>query len=93
MRNNERETRPYTPPVAKETMKEPVNETEVAVVTGCENLNVRKGPGLNYAIVCMIPAGTVLVVLNDSPEGDFYHICTENGVKGYCMKKYVTIQQ
>lgn len=89
MSNNEREMRHHTPPVAKE----PVEKTDVAVVTGCENLNIRKGPSLNHAIVCMIPAGTVLVVLNDESTDDFYRVCTEAGVKGYCMKKYVAIQQ
>ena len=90
MRNNERDVRHHTPPVVEEKELE---KTEVAVVTDCENLNVRKGPGLNYAIVCMIPAGTVLVVLNDVPKGDFYHICMEDGVEGYCVKNYIAIQQ
>lgn len=90
MHNNERNTKRYTPPIAEEKKLE---KTEVAVVSGCDNLNVRKGPGLKHSIICMIPAGTVLVILNDLPNGEFYHVCTENGVKGYCMKKYVAIQR
>lgn len=87
MHNNERNTKRYTPPSVEEAPK----ETEVAVVANCENLNVRKGPGLNYAIKCVIPAGKVLAVLK--AVGDFYHICTEDGVEGYCMKNYVDIQR
>ena len=72
---------------------EPVAETTVGTVCDCKMLRVRKEPSLEAEELCVIPVGTIVVVADSMSIDDFYHVFTEAGVEGFCMKKYIDIEQ
>lgn len=75
---------------------EPDNsETEEAVMLGvvsnCTKLNVREEPSMDSDIVCEISKLTEVMINDDESTDDFYKICTDSGIEGFCMKQYVTV--
>lgn len=87
------------PPIeeTEETVAQEVTTAEevvkMGVVTDCLKLNVRKEPSLDADILCEITALSSVVVEEDKSTADFYKVCTEAGIEGYCMKKYIAVQQ
>lgn len=65
----------------------------VGIVTDCVKLNIRKEPDKEADILCEIPALTKLTVLEDGSIDEWLHICTEDGLKGFCMKRYIAVGQ
>ena len=64
------------------------------IVSGCEYLNVREESSKDANILCVIGVNTILKVdlSSDTETNEFYKVITPNGVKGYCMKKFITIK-
>lgn len=60
------------------------------LVTDCERLNVRTKPNKNADIVCVIKANTEVVVDLDESTDNYYKICLASGIRGFCMKQYIT---
>lgn len=86
--------------IAEEVIEETVAETVEApvepksgTVVGCKNLRVREQPiatnDLN--VICEIKEGTKILIAEDDSTGDWYKVCLENGVEGYCMKKFINL--
>lgn len=77
------------------TVKEEViNPTEViGFVSGCSKLNVRNEPNINAIVECVISALDEVEIDEAKSTNKFYKVCTESGVCGYCMKKYITIKR
>ena len=92
---NENKEEVVTEPVVVE---EVVEETKVIEplppktghVTECIKLNVRKEPSSNAEIIGTVNRGDSLII-DPSPFGDFYKVITPYGVEGYCMNKFVYI--
>lgn len=59
-------------------------------VTECIKLNVRKEPNPNAEVIGTVNRGDSLII-DPSPFGDFYKVIIPYGVEGYCMKKFVYI--
>ena len=92
------------PNAVKEVIAEPVVVEEVVNesktieplppktghVTECIKLNVRKEPSPNAEVIGTVNRGDSLII-DPSPFGDFYKVITPYGVEGYCMKKFVYI--
>lgn len=70
----------------------PVESIE-GIVSGCKRLNVRKAPAVYGEIVCEVTEGTTLMIDPSESTDDWYRVCTEAGVEGYCMKNFVTINK
>lgn len=72
-----------------------VNEAEtpknLGKVIDCVKLNVREEPSAKAFVVFEIPVGSTVFVDETCSTDDFYKICTEHGVEGYCMKKFIEI--
>mgnify|MGYP003512237167 CR=1 FL=1 len=68
----------------------PVNDTEFGIVT-CALLNVRESPDADAAVVTTIHKGHKLMVNENASTVDFYSVCTETGVDGYCMKQFIAV--
>lgn len=66
--------------------------SKVGVVTGCEKLRVRKGPNVTADVICEIAKSTAVIIDDESSSNDFYKVCTESGVEGFCMKKFITVK-
>jgi uncharacterized protein YgiM (DUF1202 family) len=74
-----------------EEIVEQVVEPKVGIVTDCTRLNVRQEPKANAKIVIVVDATTDLTIFEEKSTEDFYKIRTVDGVEGYCMKRFVTI--
>lgn len=78
-------------------VEEPVEEvvetpSKVGVVTGCEKLRVRKGPNATADVICEIAKSTAVIIDEEASSNDFYKVCTESGVEGFCMKKFIAVR-
>ena len=60
-------------------------------VVGCVKLNVREEPNTKADVVFEIPVGSKVFIDESCSTDEFYKICTEHGVEGYCMKKFIEI--
>lgn len=60
-------------------------------VVDCVKLNVREEPSIKASVVFEIPVGTTVYIDETCSTDEFYKICTEHGVEGYCMKKFIEI--
>lgn len=54
-------------------------------------LNLRAGPGTNYAPIMTVGAGTVLVVEEDSP-GDWSRVVAPNGARAYAQRDHLVFE-
>lgn len=79
-------------PIVEEVKEENVKteEPKTGVVAGCKKLNVRKTPNVNANnIVGVIAEGTEVSINASKSTGEWYSIKAANGVKGFCMKKFI----
>lgn len=76
--------------VAEQEEIETVSTVRGSVVD-CYKLNVRRAPSTNSAVVCEIPRGTVVIIDESKSKNDWYSVCIESGIEGFCMKKYIAI--
>ena len=58
----------------------------------CARLNARVSPMANASVVCVLDCGAKVSITDDSDDV-FYNIYTETGDYGYCMKKFITIEE
>lgn len=87
---------PVADPV-EETVVEPEVEVvaEPEVVTGrviATNLNVREEPVVDPDnVLGTIKAGAEVMIYENESVGDFYKVCTEKGLEGFCMKQFIQV--
>lgn len=60
-------------------------------VIDCVKLNVREEPSTKASVVFEINVGSTVFIDETCSTDEFYKICTEHGVEGYCMKKFIEI--
>lgn len=86
---SDRESEPIN--LVEETREtKPVTE---GVVTNCMRLRVREKPDRNAAMICAIETLTKVVIDEDESTDEWYKVYLENGISGYCMKKFITVEQ
>ena len=76
-----------------ETEPEPAVELTMGRVYGCKKLNVRKLPAQDAKILCELIERSEVMIDEKASTALFYKVCTESGVEGYCVKKFVKILQ
>lgn len=97
------EQEPIMDPVVKveaEQAQEIVEESQeveeavptVGFVDNCECLRVRKESNVDSEELCIINKLSEVVIDLDNSTDYFYKVTTSEGVKGYCMKKFITIK-
>ena len=83
----------------EEVVVKPEEKTKEAVeaepvvkgkVTDCIKLNVRKGALITSDIREVIEEGAIVEINEKRSTDDWYSVCTESGIKGFCMKEYIT---
>lgn len=81
--------------VVEEKVEEPVEKVTVAtgVVAKCSKLNIRKKSNVNADVACVVNAGDTLTIDLAKSNDEWLKVTTSNNVKGYCMKKFVSIKQ
>lgn len=76
---------------AEEVFEKPVEKkNRTGHISGCELLNVRKEPMPNAPVIAVLNTSDLFVVQGDD-DPIFFKVKTVNGVSGYCMKKFVTV--
>lgn len=96
LNNQKHEVVDVTPVVSETKVAAPI-VTEVAApknlgkVVDCVRLNVREEPSTKASVVFEIPVGSMVFIDETCSTDEFYKICTEHGVEGYCMKKFIEI--
>lgn len=69
------------------------DEVSIGTVSNCARLNVRKSPRLNATVVQIIDDGAKVQVLTGFENKEFYKVITANGVRGFCMKKFIKLKK
>lgn len=95
-----------TEPKVEEPVAVPTPETEteqeseqeavkpiIGVVTDCLKLRVRKQPNASAEVLCEIDALSEVQIEEKESTEEFYKVCTEAGVEGFCMKKFIAVKQ
>lgn len=57
----------------------------------CARLAVREEPTTNSDVLGVIEEGSS-VLIDEYDHDDFYMICTESGLEGFCMKQFIDIE-
>lgn len=78
-----------------ETKVNTVNEPKAAavatgVVANCAKLNVRSKPSIDGDVVSVLNVNDKISIDVDKSTDEWLKIRTVDGVKGYCMKKFVS---
>lgn len=79
------------PEVAAPIVTEVEAPKNLGKVIDCVKLNVREEPSTKAFVVFEIPVGSTVFIDETCSTDEFYKICTEHGVEGYCMKKFIEI--
>lgn len=74
-------------------VEQETKEIKIGVVTDCLSLNIRKEPKSDAEVLCSIPCLTEVTIEENESTDEFYKICTGSGIEGFCMKKYIAVQQ
>lgn len=76
----------------KASKKATVEPDRAGIVANCKMLNIRAEPNKQATVVAIVASGAELKVDANEVDG-WYSVCMANGVRGFCMKDYVTILQ
>lgn len=79
------------PQIVEEEVSEPKKQM-IGVIMDCSSLNIRAKSSINSEIIATVKAGTELLINEDESIGEWYKVCTEAGIEGFCMKRYVSIR-
>ena len=79
------------PQIAEEEVSEPKKQM-IGTVMDCSSLNIRAKSNINSEIIATVKAGTELLIDEDESVNEWYKVCTEAGIEGFCMKKYVSVR-
>lgn len=77
-------------PIEEEIVE--VKKPMIGVVIDCSSLNIRAKSNINSEIITTIKAGTKLLINEDESVNEWYKVCTEAGIEGFCMKKYISVR-
>ena len=67
------------------------NNKVIGKIIGFEKLYVRKEASKDSEPVGIITSETVLTIDEENSTEDFYKVTTNEGLEGYCVKKFVKI--
>ena len=66
---------------------EPVDDTGPTAILK-QDLNVRRGPGTNYAVMTALPGGTTLAITGVDRSGYWWRVTLPNGQEGWVSASY-----
>ena len=83
--------------ISEEIVETPVeeiveNKNIIGVVSGCELLNVRSKPEFTADVLTIIPAESIITIVDVDASLDFYEVLIGD-LKGFCMKKFIKIKE
>lgn len=68
------------------------NKDIIGVVSGCELLNVRSNPEFTADVLTVIPAESIVTIIDIDASLDFYEVLIGD-LKGFCMKNFIKIKE
>lgn len=77
--------------INKEIIKEEVKRTVKGKVIDCTRLNVRRRPNKDSEVNRVIDVDSIVEINENKSNDEWYRVTTDNGVYGYCMKKYISL--
>lgn len=80
---------PDAVPETTGTVDEASDTNVIGVVTDCAKLRVREKPNTDAEVLAEIKEGSEVMIDKNTSTEDFFAVCTEAGVEGYCMKKFI----
>lgn len=80
-------------PEVVEAQPEVEKKEVIGVVSNCAKLNVRVHSSADAKVGYQVAAGEELMIDLDGSTEDFYAVWNGAGVKGFCMKQYISIKQ
>ena len=60
-------------------------------MVNCEQLYVRSAPSVDAEPLGTIKQGARVMIYELESTDEFYSVCTETGLEGFCMKKFITV--
>lgn len=92
-----REMKNVTIEETAEVVAAPVEKEEptpvIGTVTNCSQLNIRKKPTIKGDKIEVVKTNDKLTIDLAGSNDEWYKVVTEAGKKGFCMKRYVTIDK
>ena len=73
------------------TETEELSNPTMGIVSDCKKLRVRNYPELEANVICEIEVGSKVVIDENKSTEEFYKVCTETGIDGYCMKRFIKV--
>jgi hypothetical protein len=83
----------YPKPKDSEQTEEFSTEPLIGIVSDCLRLNIRKEPRADAPILCVTNALSEVMITTNKSTDNWYSVCTESGIEGFCMKKYIAIRR
>lgn len=65
----------------------------IGIVINCQKLNVRKGPSSYADALCTINETAEVLIEDMESSNEYYKVCTESGIEGFCNKNFIAIKQ
>ena len=63
------------------------------IVSNCEKLNIRRQTSINPTnVVCIINKGDKVRIIDKYAAPNWYKICTNVGIEGYCMAEFIELK-
>lgn len=78
--------------IVPDTSTEEIEPVIYGYVSDCLKLNIRTKPVVGAEILCVVEVADELLIDMDKSTDDWYHVTTNVGAEGFCMKKYVTVE-
>ena len=72
---------------------EKIEETSKTGKVNCVALNVREQPNTETLSLAIVHKDMKLRIDIDSSTDEWFAVCTATGIEGYCVKKYVDVEQ
>ena len=80
------------PEVAAELEQTESIANVVGIVSNCGRLNVRRAPNKMSKVITEIPVDTEVIVNLEKSTDEWYKVCVNDNVKGFCMKNYIALK-
>ena len=65
----------------------------IGILTNCLRLNIREKPNISAPIITEANTLSELMIDLAASNEEWYSVCTEAGIEGFCMKKFIAIKQ
>lgn len=70
-----------------------VDKPTIGHVVDCAKLNVRKDPDADAEILGTLSAGAEVMIDESESTDDFYNVCAASGFEGFCMKRFIAVEE